>query len=200
MLNERQIISTLLPLSKIALNFFALCATFCISLSAVADQFPAKQSKAISVEYMTGSADMHGMRLAYRPDLNYDLDIPLIGKTRLEWEASLNLFDLHGSAKNEATYGLSVSPVFSTSLPNLDKNHPLRFEFGIGVVYVHEQKFGGVDIGSYYQFEDRLGLLIGLDKGFNSEVALRYIHYSNGGLNTKNPGLDFFSVGYIKRF
>ncbi|MEO9944098.1 acyloxyacyl hydrolase [Paraglaciecola sp.] len=171
-----------------------------LSFQVVAAQLPDKNKQAVTVEYMTGSSDMHGMRIAYRPDYNYDLDLYLIGDTRLSWETSLNLFDLHGSAKNEATYGFSVSPVFSKALPNISDNYPLTFEFGIGVAYVHDEKFGGVDIGSYYQFEDRLGLLIGLDENQNSEVAIRYIHYSNGGLNTKNPGLDFLSVGYIYRF
>lgn len=170
------------------------------SLSVLANELPKKEYQAVSAEYMTGSGDMHGLRLAYRPRLNYDLSIPLIGQARLSWEVSVNLFDLHGSAKNEATYGISLSPVFSKSIPNISDNYPLAIEFGIGVAYVHDRKFGGVNIGSYYQFEDRLGLLIGLDRELQSEVFIRYIHYSNGGLNTKNPGLDFLSVGYIKRF
>lgn len=171
-----------------------------LSFQIAAAQLPSKEKQAVSVEYMTGTGDMHGMRIAYRPNYNYDLDIPLIGDTRLSWEASLNLFDLHGSARNEATYGMSISPVFSKALPNISNNYPLTLEFGIGVAYVHEEKFGGVDIGSFYQFEDRLGLLIGLDENQNSEIAVRYIHYSNGGLNTKNPGLDFLSLAYIYRF
>lgn len=171
-----------------------------LSVQVAAVQLPDKEKQAVAVEYMTGSGDMHGLRIAYRPDFNYDLDIPLIGETRLSWEASLNLFDLHGSARNEATYGISVSPIFSKALPNISNNYPLTLEFGIGVAYVHEKKFGGVNIGSVYQFEDRLGLLIGLDENQNSEIAVRYIHYSNGGLNTKNPGLDFLSLAYIYRF
>jgi hypothetical protein len=184
----------------------ALLCVLAVSFTAVAEQNIdseleyKKNTQAFNIEYMTGTGDMHGLRLAYRPDLSKDLDIPLIGHTRLSWEASLNLFDLHGSAKNEATFGLSVSPIFTKSLPSWSNNYPLSAEFGIGVAYVHRKKFGGVDIGSYYQFEDRLGLLIGLDEQQSSEIAIRYIHYSNGGLNTKNPGLDFLSIAYISRF
>ncbi|WP_158969716.1 acyloxyacyl hydrolase [Paraglaciecola sp. L3A3] len=184
----------------IAVKPAVLLTLLLLSFQTVANQLPDKNKQLVSVEYMTGSSDMHGMRLAYRPDIHHDLDIPLIGDTRLSWEASLNLFDLHGSAKNEATYGVSLSPVFSKPLPNINNNYPLTLELGIGLAYVHEEKFGGVDIGSFYQFEDRLGLLIGLDKEQNSEIALRYIHYSNGGLNTKNPGLDFLSIAYMYRF
>ena len=68
-----------------------------LSFQVAAVQLPNKEKQAAAVEYMTGTGDMHGMRIAYRPDFNYDLDIPLIGETRLSWETSLNLFDLHGS-------------------------------------------------------------------------------------------------------
>ena len=184
-----------IALAILLLSFQALAAQLQSSA-----QLPNKTQQAASIEYMTGASDMHGMRIAYRPSYNHDVNIPLIGATRLSWEASINLFDLHGSARNEATYGVSVSPVFSKALPNVSDSYPLTLEFGIGVAYVHDKKFGGVNIGSYYQFEDRLGLLIGLDANQNSEIAIRYIHYSNGGLNTKNPGLDFLSVAYISRF
>lgn len=186
--------------TNIFLKFLLFVTMLAITMKITAAQLPDKNKQAFTVDYLTGASDMHGMRIAYRPDLNYDLNIPLIGNTRLSWEASLNLFDLHGSAKNEATYGFSLSPVFSKALPNLSNDYPLTLEFGIGVAYVHKEKFGGVDIGSYYQFEDRLGLLIGLDKDQTSEIAIRYIHYSNGGFNTKNPGLDFLSVAYTYRF
>ncbi|MGB3726135.1 MAG: acyloxyacyl hydrolase [Glaciecola sp.] len=152
----------------------------------------------VSVEYMTGTADMHGVRIAYRPNITHQFDLPVVGETSIEWEGSLNLFDLHGSAKNEATYGISISPVLMTAIPSVSENYPLHAEFGIGVAYVHRKKFGGVNIGSYYQFEDRIGVVMDIDK--NKQLALRYIHYSNGGLNTKNPGLDFLSLAYVHSF
>ncbi|WP_083602051.1 acyloxyacyl hydrolase [Thalassotalea sp. PP2-459] len=200
MTNYKPTLYNSLSHTNVLSTFLLLLTIFTVSTKTTAAQLPDRNKQAFSVEYMTGSSDMHGMRIAYKPDFNYDLNLPLIGNTRLSWETSLNLFDLHGSAKNEATYGISLSPVFSKALPNISNDYPLTLEFGIGVAYVHNEKFGGVDIGSYYQFEDRLGLLIGLDKNQNSEIAIRYIHYSNGGFNTKNPGLDFLSVAYIYRF
>lgn len=191
--NHSNFIATLLSKPMILVTILLLSIQVASS-----QEKPAQQ--AYSVEYMTGSADMHGVRLAYRPDIEHTLDLPLIGDTLVQWEASLNLFDVHGSAKNEATYGVSLSPVFIKDIPNFSVNYPLSVEFGIGVAYVHREKFGGVDIGSLYQFEDRLGIVMGLDKESKSQVALRYIHYSNGGFNTTNPGLDFLSLAYISRF
>ncbi|MDU0355387.1 acyloxyacyl hydrolase [Paraglaciecola aquimarina] len=186
--------------SKPAIFLTILLHVFLLSFQVVGAPLAHNKTQAMSAEYMTGTSDMHGIRLAYRPNYHTDLDIPVIGLTRLSWETSLNLFDLHGSAKNEATYGLSLSPIFSKSLPSISNQYPLTLKFGIGVAYVHEEKFGGVDIGSFYQFEDRIGLLMGLDEQQHSELALRYIHYSNGGFNTTNPGLDFLSIAYLRRF
>jgi|GEM_PF-213861 len=173
---------------------------FIVSCVVNAESLPNPKLQAVSAEYMTGTGDMHGVRLAYRPSFNKDLDLPVIGDLRLSWEASINLFDLHGSAKTETTYGASITPVFTKALPSWSNQYPLSLEFGIGVAYVHDEKFGGVDIGSDYQFEDRIGLLVGLDPEQNSELILRYIHYSNGGFNTQNPGLDYISLTYLKRF
>lgn len=153
-----------------------------------------------SLEYMTGTGDMHGMRLAYRPTLNHTISLPLIGKTNVVWEASLNLYDIHGSANNEATFGLSVSPVFVKKLGGWSKDYPIYLEAGIGLAFVHEQKFGGVDIGSDYQFEDRLGLRMQMGANKKSSIGVRLLHYSNGGFNTKNPGLDYLSFVYYQEF
>lgn len=183
-----------------------LCATLMTaSLSVLANNvsaanLPDKDLQALSAEYMTGTGDMHGVRIAYRPALNYDYDLPWIGDIRLSWEASFNFYDLHGSANTETTYGISVSPIVTKAIDSWSPSYPLALEFGIGVAYVHDEKFGGVDIGSDYQFEDRIGLIVGLNEAQTSEIAIRYIHYSNGGFNTKNPGLDFLSLAYISRF
>ncbi len=155
--------------------------------------------QSVSVEYLTGVSDMYGMRLAYRPKIYHTLDLPVFGEVALKYEAAIILFDLHGSAKNEATYGASVSPILLKKLEWFE-DHPLFLEVGIGLAYVHNKKFGGVDIGSYYQFEDRLGVFTKFGKHHMHSAGLRWIHYSNGGLNTKNPGLDFIGFVYQAKF
>ena len=74
------------------------------------------------------------------------------------------------------------------------------WEFGIGVSLVSDTQFAGKDIGSHYQFEDRLGLRMEFGKAFKQSVTLRYMHYSNGGLNDNNPGMDFLNLSYAQRF
>ena len=180
----------------------SLVALFCLLMSSgvYAADLPVPSKQAVSAEYLTGTSDMHGIRLAYRPAYSKDFELPLVGEVRLSWEAGLNFFDLHGSAKTETTYGASVSPILTKAIESWSPEYPLSIELGIGLAYVHDQKFGGVNIGSNYQFEDRIGVLMGLDAERNSQIAIRYIHYSNGGLNTKNPGLDYLSLVYMTRF
>ena len=77
-------------------------------------------------------------------------------------------------------------------------DYPLFVEAGIGASFINDEKVAGKDIGSNYQFEDRLGLVLELDE--NQHVALRYMHFSNGGFNSNNPGLDFMNLSYAYSF
>ncbi|EWH10837.1 Lipid A 3-O-deacylase-like protein [Catenovulum agarivorans DS-2] len=172
---------------------------FTLSATHVYSRDNQSAGQVISFEYMMGTADMQGARFGYRPNTSHQLDIPWLGQTQIEYELAVHLFDLHGSADNEASYGAAVTPIFIKNLGTV-AGKPLQLEFAIGLAYVHDRQFGGVDIGSYYQFEDRIGLTMQLDPASDSHLGIRYMHYSNGGLNTKNPGLDFLNLFYMRRF
>ena len=90
--------------------------------------------------------------------------------------------------------------MLSKQFATIANKYPLRWEFGIGVSLVEDTRFAGKDIGSHYQFEDRLGLVTDFGENMNQSIALRYMHYSNGGLNTHNPGVDFLNVSYAVYF
>ncbi|MFT4810750.1 MAG: lipid A 3-O-deacylase [Paraglaciecola sp.] len=53
---------------------------------------------------------------------------------------------------------------------------------------------------SHYQFEDRLGVTLAFGKQVKQSASIRYMHYSNGGLNDKNPGMDFLNLAYAYKF
>jgi len=82
----------------------------------------------------------------------------------------------------------------------LYNKYPLKFELGIGVSLITDTRFAGKDIGSHYQFEDRLGLIFEFGEQLEKSVAMRYMHYTNGGLNDDNPGLDFLNLSYAREF
>lgn len=201
MKNTKNNVKTKLAVCSSMMAMGLLGSAHAVQFDSESGQISASLSpRAWSLEYLTGTSDMHGGRIAYRPDIAYNIDIPLIGDTEIVFEGAFHFFDLHGSAKNEATYGLAITPVFQKQFSSEYLKYPFKLEFGIGVAYVHEEKFGGVDIGSDYQFEDRIGLMFQLDRNAQSKAGIRYIHYSNGGFNTKNPGLDFLSFVYMRSF
>jgi lipid A 3-O-deacylase len=42
--------------------------------------------------------------------------------------------------------------------------------------------------------------LFGLDQKNSKMLAVRYMHYSNAGLSSRNPGMDFLNIAYSWRF
>lgn len=77
-------------------------------------------------------------------------------------------------------------------------DEPVSWELGVGISVLNEGRFAGKDLGSYCQFENRLGLVFQLDD--SQHLALRYLHYSNGGFANNNPGMDFLNLAYSWRF
>lgn len=154
----------------------------------------AKQT--VSVDLMKGFDDIDGIRLAYRP-LEHNFSSQWFGDIKLYWELSAYHWE-YGEHNNHSTsYALSITPIFMKQISTV-YNYPLYVEAGIGASFINDEKVAGKDIGSNYQFEDRVGLLLELDN--SQQVALRYMHFSNGGFNSDNPGLDFINLSYAYRF
>ena len=154
----------------------------------------AKQT--ISVDYMNGFDDIDGIRFAYRP-IEHNLSTGWFGDIKLYWELSAYHWE-YGEENNHSTsYALSITPIFMKQISTV-YDYPLFVEAGIGASFINDEKVAGKDIGSNYQFEDRLGLVLELDE--SQHVALRYMHFSNGGFNSDNPGLDFMNLSYAYSF
>jgi len=157
-------------------------------------------SRAIAVDLLVSPDDITGLRLSYRPH-SYQLnDVPYFNTLDLYWEISANFWEYGENNDHDTNFAMAVSPVFSKTFYHVNNMYPLKWEFGIGVSLVNDTKFAGKDIGSHYQFEDRLGLALGFDDNFKQSISLRYMHYSNGGLNNKNPGVDFLNFSYAYKF
>ena len=155
----------------------------------------AKQT--VSVDYMHGFDDIDGMRFAYRP-LEQTLATEWFGDIRLYWEVSAVVWEYGENDTHSTSYAASITPVFMKQVSTLYDKYPVYIEAGIGASYIGDQKVAGKDIGSNYQFEDRIGVFVELDK--KQHVALRYMHFSNGGFNNDNPGLDFLNLSYAYHF
>ncbi|MBT1450005.1 acyloxyacyl hydrolase [Glaciecola sp. XM2] len=155
---------------------------------------------AVAVDLLIGEQDLNGVRLAYRPHIYTLTDVPYFNYLDVYWEVSANFWEYGANNQHETNYALAISPVIGKTFYHVNDKYPVKWEFGIGISFVNDTRFAGKDIGSHYQFEDRLGLTMDFGTEMEQSVSLRYMHYSNGGLNSKNPGLDFLNVSYAHRY
>lgn len=174
-----------------------LLTMFVVSVSST-NAMASKQ--AVAIDYLHGENGLTGIRLAYRPYQTQINTFEWLGELDLYWEASVNFWEFGQDKQHETNYAIALSPVFSKQFDNLYGKYPLKWEFGIGVSLITDTRFAGKDIGSHYQFEDRLGLILEFGDQLEKSVAVRYMHYSNGGLNDANPGLDFLNLTYAREF
>lgn len=153
----------------------------------------------VAIDYLHGEQELTGIRLAYRPYYTNLAKFEWLGDLDVYWEMSLNFWEFGDQNQHETNYAVALSPVFSKQFDTLYGKYPLKWEFGIGVSLITDTRFAGKNVGSHYQFEDRLGVIMEFGEQLKSSVAVRYMHYSNGGLNDHNPGLDFLNVSYARR-
>lgn|SRR5690606_18670495 len=158
-----------------------------------------KQISQLSIEYLKGEGRVHGVRLGYRPLEFHFTTLPLVGDANMYIEASTNFWQYGQPSQYQTNVALAVSPVLKKQFANW-YGKPVFWEFGIGVSMLTKREFAGKDLGSHFQFEDRLGLLFGLDQKNSKMLAVRYMHYSNAGLSSRNPGMDFLNIAYSWRF
>lgn len=182
------------PLKKYVLILLTLAIFPLIHNKALASH------QALAIDYLHGEGDLTGIRLAYRPYHMHITDIEWLGSVDVYWELSVNFWEFGDNNQHETNYALALSPVFSAQFATIANKYPLKWEFGIGVSLVEDTRFAGKDIGSHYQFEDRLGLIMQFGQSLGKSIAVRYMHYSNGGLNDKNPGMDFLNLSYAVNF
>ena len=180
------------------MRWLILLLTMFVTLLSSQNGFASKQ--ALAIDYLYGENDLSGFRLAYRPHHTQISEFEWLGSLDLYWEVSLNFWEFGQDNQHETNYAVALSPVFSKQLDTLYDKYPLKFEFGMGVSLITDTCFAGKDIGSHYQFEDRLGLILEFGEELEESVAVRYMHYSNGGLHDDNAGLDFLNVSYGHEF
>ncbi|WP_462179726.1 acyloxyacyl hydrolase [Pseudoalteromonas gelatinilytica] len=148
-----------------------------------------------AIDYIQGEGDVKGLKMAYQYHIPNEM-LPL-QHARLYFESSFNIWEYGKHNKHQTNVVLAMSPVIQYPVFNV-KSMPVYVEFGIGVSLLDDTHFAGKNVSTHYQFEDRLGLVA--DLGSGSTLALRYLHYSNAGFKSPNPGLDFISLSYARRF
>lgn len=155
------------------------------------------QAQVAAIDIVKGEGEVLGLRLGHRPSEWHLSEIPVLGDARLYMEVSANLWRYGEEPEYESNIALALSPVLVKQFSTF-YDRALFWEFGIGFSLLNKQRFAGKDLGSHYQFEDRIGLIWQVQS--QAQLALRYMHYSNAGLQKPNPGLDFIALSYAYRF
>jgi len=177
-----------------------ICGLLPLQIAQAAKQNTEARKQSIAADVLIGEDDVSGLRLSYRPLVHQVKNIPYFDTLDVYWELSINFWEYGDNNQHQTNYVLALSPVVSKVFYQVADKYPLSWEFGIGVSLVDDTRFAGKDIGSHYQFEDRLGLSLSFGEDLRQMASIRYMHYSNGGLNSKNPGMDFLNMAYSYQF
>src|SRR5690606_27108245 len=108
------------------------------------------------------------------------------------WDAAYSYWDGDETASN---HSLSFAPVFVYDFAG--ETVKRYVEAGIRVALLSDTDLEDNDLGSSFQFEDRLRVGLRLA---NQEVGLRAIHYSNAGIKEPNDGVESYSLHYRLSF
>ena len=93
----------------------------------------------------------------------------------------------HWTKGGDDVNGVALSPVFAYYFNAGDQTVRPYVEAGIGVAYIDETRINGRNMSSNFQFEDRIGAGIKIKA---LDLNLRYMHYSNAGIEAPNDGID----------
>lgn len=89
-------------------------------------------------------------------------------------------------------HGVSLIPVLSYQYSL--ESFSLYFEGGIGITYIDSEHYLDRSLGSHWQFEDKLGAGVILQK--HHKLGIAFNHYSNANLASENDGFNVVGLSY----
>lgn len=139
----------------------------------------------VSVGYGANSKDID----VYNISLQKNLEYKLLDNTNLKIEISAEYVD----GKNDDLIIMSTQPLIS-----YDINETFYIEAGLGIAYFSEEHLDEKSFGINFQFKQSIGFGYKINKDFES--TLKYSHYSNADLNSKNDGIDLVMLQLVYKF
>ncbi len=73
-------------------------------------------------------------------------------------------------------------------------------DYGLHPTLISRTSFDGTRIGGSFHFTSHIGFGAFLTRDRQTSLAFRYQHTSNGGLRSRNPGIDMVSVVFRQDF
>lgn len=115
-----------------------------------------------------------------------------VGRLTGYWDAAYTFWDGDETSSN---HSLSFTPVFVYEFAGETVKPYL--EAGIGVAAFENTQLESNDLGSSFQFEDRIGAGLRFS---GQEIGIRAIHYSNAGIKQPNDGVEAYTLHYRMSF
>lgn len=141
----------------------------------------------------------NALRISYQSLLSHNVsyDFDYLSDIALNiWKDDSRLSASNRAAATSDLDSSNISISYSRIIRKYISNN-VFFDAGLGVSIHNNESMNGTDLGSVYQFENRLGI------GYERETyrsVLNIFHYSNGGLEGKNDGVDILMLSISKYF
>ena len=149
-----------------------------------------------AVDFTAAIGQSGDSTMVYRLGAQWDWDKSWwqssVGRLTGYWDAGYTYWDGDETSSN---HSLSFTPVFVYEFAG--ETVKPYVEAGIGVAAFANTELEDNNLGSSFQFEDRIGLGLRFS---GQEVGIRAIHYSNAGIKQPNDGVEAYTLHYRTSF
>ncbi|MBD9423717.1 acyloxyacyl hydrolase [Pseudomonas sp. PDM15] len=149
-----------------------------------------------AVDFTAAIGQSGDSTMVYRLGAQWDWDKSWwqsnVGRLTGYWDAGYTFWEGDETSSN---HSLSFAPVFVYEFAG--ETVKPYVEAGIGVAAFANTELEDNDLGSSFQFEDRIGLGLRFS---GQEVGIRAIHYSNAGIKQPNDGVEAYTLHYRTSF
>ncbi|SIN73014.1 lipid A 3-O-deacylase [Sulfurivirga caldicuralii] len=137
-----------------------------------------------------GSASQTDMaQMLYGWDFSHNLIERPTWRLRGQWEVDLTGWWANKSSRrNNSGWMTGITPVLQFEHRSTYRPYA---EFGIGLKYLSDILVGDQYKSTQLQFGDLVGAGISID---NWQLGFRFLHISNGGIETPNPGTNYYGI------
>ena len=165
--------------------------SFCLAAVAATLMGHSIATQAAGVEFAVGQTGESTM--TYLLGLQVDWDKSWwqsdLGRLTGYWSGAYTYWEGDETAGNNS---LSASPVLVYEFSG--RSIKPYIELGVGVAFFSSTEIENNNLGSSFQFEDRLGVGVRFVGGH--EVGIRATHYSNAGMTSNNDGVESYALHY----
>ena len=142
-------------------------------------------SEKVAFGFAKGSSNSDIYTLALEKEFDYSL----LNSSSLSLEFAFN----YAEDNNDNLSIVSLQPMLNYELIN-----KINFQVGAGVAYFSQKDLDHRAFGTNFQFKESIGFVYKFNNKL--ETSLKYVHYSNADMSSKNAGIDMHLLQLIYKF